>query len=123
MSPVLQNVWLRARQTFLPFRGVVGVGYGPKVKGDEVVSRHAIIVLVAKKLPAREVPADQLIPSVFHGHPTDVREPRLTLHDDEIGEAGGMPEDFCLTDHQWIDAMKVHRMRLEQQGGRASDLI
>lgn len=121
MNAVRENVWLEARKVFLLFRGVVGVGYGPKVKGDKIVTRHAIIVLVEKKLPPREVPQGEVIPAVFRALPTDVREPRLMLTEDELGEPGRLPEDFCLTDHQWIDAGKIHRMRLEQQRARGSD--
>lgn len=121
MSAVTGNVWLEARKAFLPFRGVVGVGYGPKETGGRVVTRHAVVVLVARKLPRAEVRRDEVIPGVFRGLPTDVREPRLLLEDDETGEPRTPPGDFCLTDHQWIDAGKIHRMRLEQQRARGPD--
>jgi hypothetical protein len=102
-----QNVWLAARKAFLPFRGVVGVGYGPKLTQGKITTRHAIIVLVEKKLPRHDIRKEQVIPIVFLGLPTDVREPRLNIENDD--------RDFCTTDHQWIDAMKIHRMRLEQR--------
>ncbi len=38
------NAWLNARAAFLPFGGVVGVGYGPKLKAGKVVAHLAIVV-------------------------------------------------------------------------------
>lgn len=124
MSAATRNVWLEARRAFLPFQGVVGVGYGRKVTGGRVVTRHAIVVLVTRKLPRAEVPRDEVIPGVFGGLPTDVREPRLLLEDDGTGEVRTPPGDFCLTDHHWIDAGKIHRMRLDQRRAHGpGDLI
>ena len=54
------SVWLRARRALLPFHGVVGVGWGPKVARDKVVTQNAIIVLVEHKLPPAEISDAQI---------------------------------------------------------------
>jgi hypothetical protein len=43
------NVWLNARHAFLPFYGVVGVGWGPKVTRGKVVTQHATIICFSRK--------------------------------------------------------------------------
>lgn len=116
MANVPDNIWENARQAFLPFDGVVGVGYGPKVAGGEVVARQAIVVLVEKKLRVAKIAKGQHIPSAFQGLPTDVRVPRLTPDTQETGPpASG---DWCLRDYEWIDWPKIHRLRSEKRRGR-----
>jgi hypothetical protein len=104
-----ENVWLEARKAFLAFRGVVGVGYGPKERGGKVEVWQAIVVLVEQKLPRNEVPPGELIPESFRGVPTDVRVPRLTPN-----AASGRGE-LCLTDYQWIDWDTIHRRHMEER--------
>lgn len=102
------SVWLRARRAFLPFHGVVGVGWGSKVTRGKVVTQHAIIVYVERKLPAAEIRDGEHVPPMFEDYPTDVRVPRL------VPDATG-PRDRCLTaDVQWIDWSKIDQMWREQ---------
>lgn len=102
------NIWLRARRTFLPFHGVVGVGWGSKLARGKVVTQNAIIVLVERKLPAAEIRDGEQIPPMFENHPTDVRVPRL-MPDPKH------PREWCLTaDVQWIDWGKIDQMWHEQ---------
>lgn len=102
------SVWLRARHAFLPFHGVVGVGWGPKVTRGKVVTQHAIIVYVERKLPAAEIRDGEHVPPTFEDYPTDVRVPKLAPDATE-------PRDRCLTaDVQWIDWSKINQMWREQ---------
>jgi hypothetical protein len=108
------SVWLRARRAFLPFHGVVGVGWGPKVTRGKVVTQNAITVFVERKLPDAEIRDGEQVAPTFEGYPTDVRVPRL------VPDPKG-PLDRCLTaDVQWIDWQKIDRMWREQhpQGER-----
>lgn len=105
----------RAWDRFLRFSTVLGVGVGPKVAGGRVTTREAIVVLVGKKLPRKDVPNGELIPPAFEGFPTDVREPVLMIPPDT---KRNRPGDWCRTDAQWIDWTKIHRLNSEQQRGR-----
>jgi hypothetical protein len=106
------SAWLRARRAFLPFHGVVGVGWGPKVTRGRVVTQNAIIVFVERKLPAAQIRNGEHVPLAFEGYPTDVRVPRL------VPDATG-PRDRCLTaDVRWIDWQKIDRMWHEQHPQR-----
>jgi hypothetical protein len=108
----LDNVWLRAWRAFLPFHGVVGVGWGPKLKRGKVMAQNAVIVFVERKLPAGKVREGQHVPPEFEGYPTDVRVPRL------VPDPKG-PRDRCLTaDVQWIDWHKIDQMWREQHAQR-----
>jgi hypothetical protein len=113
MPRPLDQAYFRAREAFLGFDGVVGVGYGPKITRGKVVARQAIIVFVESKLHAEEIPEGQAIPPFFAGLPTDVRLPRLTPDrsaDVDEGEPSAR-DDLCLTDYQWIDWPLIHRRR------------
>ena len=102
------NVWLNARRAFLPFYGVVGVGWGPKVTRGKIVTQHAIIVFVERKLPAAKIRKGERVPPTFEGYPTDVRVPRIVSDPKR-------QRDRCLTaDVQWIDWQKIDRMWHEQ---------
>ena len=105
---VSDNVWLRARHAFLPFQGVVGVGWGPKLTRGKVVTQNAITVFVTRKLPAAKIRDGEHVPPTFEGYPTDVRVPRL------VPDPKG-PRVRCLTaDVQWIDWSKIDQMWQEQ---------
>lgn len=56
--------------------GVERVELAPKVIADEEQPILAIRITVAKKLPARDVPPDEVIPGEIFGMPTDVIEAR-----------------------------------------------
>lgn len=105
------NLWLRARRAFLPFYGVVGVGYGAQLTRGKLVTRDAIIVLVERKLPVNKLRDGERIPPTFEGVPTDVRMPVL------MPRSKG-PQDLCLTDYQWLDWQKLDRMWREQHNVR-----
>lgn len=110
MENRFNNEWVRARRAFLPYSGVVGVGYGPKFKGGKLAARYAIIILVERKLPPDEIPEGQRIPPSFEGIPTDVRIPQITP--DVTSSEGGKHLRYSdHTDIQWIDWPKIHRRR------------
>jgi hypothetical protein len=108
----------RAWEEFLRFRTVIGVAVGPKVTRGQVVAREAIVVLVSRKLPRRDVPKGELIPPAFGGFPTDVREPVLMILPEREEKGRERPGDWCHTDVQWIDWIKVHAMNVAQQRER-----
>lgn len=107
----------RAWVKFLRFSTVLGVGVGPKVEGGRVTVREAIVVLVGKKLPRKDVPKGELIPPAFEGFRTDVRKPMLMIRPD-AKRRGERPGDWCRTDAQWIDWTKIHRLNVAQQRER-----
>lgn len=118
MNQELYAARSRARELFIRFGTVLGVGVGPKVAGGQVTAREAIVVLVGRKLPARRVPRGELIPLVFEGFPTDVREPVLTVQPQRRAEKGRPhgPAKWCLTgDARWIEWQKIHELNLAQQ--------
>ena len=106
------NEWVRARRAFLPYGGVVGVGYGPKYKAGKLAARYAIIILVERKLPPDDVPEGQLIPPSFEGIPTDVRVPQIT-RDTASADSGNKLQHSDHADIQWIDWPKIHRRRIK----------
>lgn len=112
MNHALYAAHARAQAAFLKFSTVVGVGVGPKVDRGRVTAREAIVVLVSKKLPARDVPAGELIPKHFGGFPTDVREPILQIPPKP--DTAEPPGDWCRTDAQWIDWTKIHQLARAQ---------
>ncbi|CCQ90846.1 hypothetical protein NITGR_430013 [Nitrospina gracilis 3/211] len=64
----------RAARRFMKIPHVTAVGIGSKEKDGKPTGEIVIKVYVSKKKPAREVPADELIPPEFEGLPTDVVE-------------------------------------------------
>ena len=124
MNKALHQASERARARFLHYDQVIGVGYGPKlVRGRETTS-EAIVVFVARKVAKGSVAKDELIPPSFEGFPTDVREPKLTVGTErkefDPTEPPDDPNDECLTDHEWIDWGKIHRLNLEQRRAQPS---
>ena len=120
MNTALSAAHGRARAAFLAFSDVLGVAVGPKGTAGRVTAPEAIVVLVARKLPRREVPRGELIPPVFDGFPTDVREPVLNVAP-LVQEGKGSvrrPAEWCLTDAQWIDWTKIRRLNQEQHQQR-----
>ena len=110
----------RAWDKFLRFSTVLGVGVGPKVTRRQVTAREAIIVLVGKKVPRKDVPKGELVPPVFEGFPTDVREPVLMISPDKKAGTSPRPGDWCRTDARWIDWTKIHRLNIKQQRERGA---
>lgn len=107
----------RAREAFMRYAGVLGVGVGSKLTGGEVTAGDSIVVLVDRKLPARQVPRGEQIPPVFDGFPTDVRQPVLTVPPQRPvkGRPHG-PPDWCRTgDVRWIEWPKIHELNLARQ--------
>jgi len=74
-SPDRETVY-RVKQAATPrllaIPNVVAVGIGPKIVGGQAVGQPAIKVFIRRKLPADQVPADELIPPMIDGVPTDV---------------------------------------------------
>jgi hypothetical protein len=124
MNKALHEAAQKARARFLEYGEVVGVGYGPKLVGGKETTPEAIVVLVARKLPRSSVPKGQLIPKTFEGFPTDVREPRLSVGTErkkfDPEKPPEDPSDECLTDYEWIDWAKIHRLNLEQRRPKAA---
>src|SRR5262245_37727403 len=122
MNHRLHRAYQRARAKLIQYPNVVGVGYGPKMKDGREVAREAIIVLVARKLAPKDVPEDQLIPPFFEGFQTDVREPHLNASPRKKFDPRKPPDDQndeCLTDNEWIDWGKIHRLNQEQRRKKA----
>ncbi|SDD30388.1 chymotrypsin family serine protease [Auraticoccus monumenti] len=59
--------------------GVVGVDIAEKQTGGEPTGQLSIVVFVEQKLPAGDVPAEQLVPDEIDGIPTDVQELEIEL--------------------------------------------
>ena len=72
----------------LAIPNVVAVGIGPKMAGGRATGEPAIRVFVRQKLPADQVPADELIPPTIDGVLTDEE-----LGDDPVPLAGPAPVD------------------------------
>ena len=123
MKSQLQQVYPKAKEYFLKFDGVVGVGLGPKISHNEEVSPEAIIVFVEKKLQENEVAQEQIIPPIFEGFPTDVREPKLNIKSGKDFDPNTPPglEDECLTDYLWIDWQKINELNQKQKGKSNND--
>ena len=68
-----RQAYLRAREYFSKFPGVVGVAVGQKRVGVDYQDNIAIVVYVAEKKKEEDVPPEQRIPPSFEGYPTDVR--------------------------------------------------
>jgi hypothetical protein len=68
-----RQAYLRAREFFSKFPGVVGVAFGQKRVGVGYQDNIAIVVYVTEKKKEEDLPPDQRIPPSFEGYPTDVR--------------------------------------------------
>jgi len=108
----LQRIAREAHAAFIPFRGVLGVGYGIKRVGDHPSGETAITVYVEKKLPPDQVPQGQLIPHTFGGLPTDVEEVRFDRDADRL-ENGEPYEGRGIG--MFLDWGKIHRLNMRQQ--------
>jgi len=71
-NDAFQAAYQRAREYFLQFDGVMGIGFGQKSKDGKFLPDICIVVFVKEKKETGQVPADQLIPPYFEGYPTDV---------------------------------------------------
>jgi hypothetical protein len=114
------ETFLAARRRFLPFKGVVGVGLGPKIKGGKNTGIEALIILVEKKLPRSEIPKGELIPEEFRGIRTDVRVPVLSKESNKRFDSNKVPEDGDeeFPDYMWIDDAKIHEQNLRERESR-----
>ena len=62
-----------AREELLGKNGVIGVGYGPKERGGEIVEDEvAIVVYVVEKKDRDVLDPDDVVPPTFGRLPTDV---------------------------------------------------
>lgn len=107
MVSVRDPAFIKAKERFLPYDNVIGIGIGPKLRKGYLISSKAIVVLVTKKLPPDEVPKNQLIPQFFEGYPVDVHVPKLTIIE-HLNEKKGLASEE--TEYEWIDWGKIHRI-------------
>jgi hypothetical protein len=106
---ISNNILKEARRRFLKQPGIIGVGWGPKLRAGKVVAHQSIVVFVDSKVPIEVLPPEQVIPDSFNGVPTDVRVPQIAPAADPQAPPGS---DMCLTDHTWIDWGKIERRRV-----------
>lgn len=66
----------RAKSAFAEKPGIVHIGYGLKISGNEVINTPSLRVTVERKLPESELSEDELLPKVFEDVAVDVLEPR-----------------------------------------------
>lgn len=111
MNSRLHEVFFRAKKKYLPYIGVLGVGYGSKIRKKTIVAQQSIIVLVERKLPEDQVPKGQVIPPDFEGFPVDIRVPRIVMTEEE--QVNPVP-GFIETDYEWINLGKIHLIHLRQ---------
>jgi len=111
MNYVRDAAFIKAMVRFLPYDGVIGVGFGPKLKKGKIMRSDAIVVLVTKKLKEEEVPKDQQIPQFYEGFPVDVQVPTLTITKPQEKKIRMALE----TEYEWIDWGKIHRIHQIQQ--------
>jgi len=117
MNSKLHQAYLNAKEKFIQYDGILGVGYGTKITRGKAINNESIIVFVENKLPAKNVKKEQLIPATFEGFPVDVRIPKLNMTSTEKFDPNKPPqnhEDECLFDYNWIDFEKIHRLNLER---------
>ena len=108
----MEKIAQKARRLFLPYDGVLGVGYGVKRIKESETETPAILVLVQKKLPPEQVKQGELIPKTFLGFVTDVEEVRFSRERDKA-DGTGLYEGKPMA--QFIDWGKIHRLNLEQK--------
>lgn len=108
----IDEVVQRARNAYLPFDGVLGVGHGPKRVGGIETDVWAIIVFVEKKLSPDNVKEGQLIPKSFNEYSTDVEEVRFSSEEFEADKSGhfeGRPMA------EFLDWGKIHQLNIRQK--------
>jgi hypothetical protein len=114
MNKSLIDAYQKARQQFLAYRDVIGVGHGPKFTGGREVKGEAIVVLVLAKLPVPDVPKGELIPTTYLGFPTDVRVPCLSMPVPPNFNYNRPPDDPNVqypSDVEWVDWGKIHQLK------------
>jgi len=74
------NVFEEARSLFMQFDGVLGMGLGPKERGQHI-NPHipCLIVYVSEKKDLTQIPFYQIIPRAFRSVSTDVVVPGKRL--------------------------------------------
>ena len=70
----LLEVLNRYRERLLALDGVVGCGLGHKRRKGENTGQRAVVILVERKRPIREIPAGHAAPARLDGVPTDVMQ-------------------------------------------------
>jgi hypothetical protein len=74
MGERLEEAIARHLTGLLDFPNVVGVAPGRKRQGGVITEIPAMVVLVTRKVPRRELAPEELIPSHLSGFDTDVLE-------------------------------------------------
>jgi len=109
----IRNLYLKLRDKFMQYEGVLGVGFGEAEKDGKLTGKLAVIVLVEKKLPKSKVKEGEYINASYQGARIDVREPRLTQeqHLNFIERNGLSKVDAEENmDLFWLDDGKLHQM-------------
>lgn len=68
------QVKARYEQSLLEKANVIGVGIGIRKREGIYTGEVALIVMVQKKLPRTELPAEDLLPNEIEGVPVDIQE-------------------------------------------------
>lgn len=108
----IQQMLEKARDRFLPFEGVLGVGYGMKRTGGKETDTPCLVVFVEKKLPPEDVKRDEVLPTIFEDWLVDVEEVSLD-RDQSMRDKSGHREGGGMT--EYLDWGKIHRLNMEQK--------
>lgn len=94
------NVLEEAREKFLKYEGVIGVGYGPRETNGEVHDdQPALVVYVMEKKNPEQLNPKQMLPKEFKGVQVDVVVP---------GKRSGHGHGDA--DFMWLDSGKIHEL-------------
>ena len=74
MNKSYHEILKKYTEKLLPLNHVVGVGYGKKIKDNDMTDEECIIVMVDQKLPEAELEKEDIIPQQLDGMKTDVQE-------------------------------------------------
>lgn len=109
----------RAKEEFYVDPNVIGVGVGPRRKGDDVhEDETALIVYVKHKMQKDDVAKAHLIPDSFEGLKTDVVQP---FSAEAPQEALGFAESHVHSeDMAFVDWGRLHEQWLAEAGGSIS---
>ncbi|MCA1552995.1 MAG: hypothetical protein LC737_01310, partial [Chloroflexi bacterium] len=116
----------QARAELIRIPSVIGVGHGPKRKGDQLTGDYAIIAYVDQKLPLDQLPDSERVPSTYQGWLTDVSVPDA----EEREGAGGVHVEHDEDEHDlhhhshdgmFLDWAKLHAVHAQQMVGASAE--
>lgn len=109
----IRNQYLKLRDKFMQYEGVLGVGFGEAEKNGKLSGKMAVIVLVEKKMPKSKVKEGEYINVSHQEVMIDVREPRLTQKQHlafiERNRLSKIEAEENM-DLFWLDDGKLHQM-------------